>query len=114
MTDGIQVRGVGKTYAGGVEALRDVSFDVRPSEIFGMLGPNGAGKTTTIGILTTTVRPSGGRVLVAGHDVVRDPLAVRRTIGVTFQESVLDNDFSGLDNLRLHARLWRVPRAEAD
>ena len=108
------VRDLRKTYAGGIEALKGISFEVGEGEIFGMLGPNGAGKTTTIGILTTTVRPSGGRVLVAGHDVVRDPLAVRRTIGVTFQESVLDNDFSGLDNLRLHARLWRVPRAEAD
>jgi ABC-2 type transport system ATP-binding protein len=110
----VSVRDLRKTYAGGVEALKGISFDVREGEIFGMLGPNGAGKTTTIGILTTTVRPSGGGALVAGHDVVREPLAVRASIGVTLQESVLDNDFSGLDNLRLHARLWRVPRADAD
>jgi len=110
----VSVRDLRKTYAGGVEALRGISFEVREGEIFGMLGPNGAGKTTTIGILTTTVRPSSGSALVAGHDVVRDPLAVRGAIGVVFQESVLDNDFSGLDNLRLHARLWRVPRDEAD
>ena len=110
----VSVRDLRKTYAGGVEALRGISFEVREGEIFGMLGPNGAGKTTTIGILTTTVRPSSGSALVAGHDVVRDPLAVRGAIGVAFQESVLDNDFSGLDNLRLHARLWRVPRDEAD
>ena len=110
----VSVRDLRKTYSGGVEALKGISFEVREGEIFGMLGPNGAGKTTTIGILTTTVRPSSGSAIVAGHDVVRDPLAVRGSIGVAFQESVLDNDFSGLDNLRLHARLWRVPRDEAD
>jgi ABC-2 type transport system ATP-binding protein len=110
----VSVSDLRKTYSGGVEALKGISFEVREGEIFGMLGPNGAGKTTTIGILTTTVRPSSGSAVVAGHDVVRDPLAVRGAIGVAFQESVLDNDFSGLDNLRLHARLWRVPRDEAD
>ncbi len=110
----VRVEGLRKTYPGGVEALKGISFEVREGEIFGMLGPNGAGKTTTIGILTTTVRPSSGDAIVAGHNVVRDALAVRSAIGVAFQESVLDNDFSGLDNLRLHARLWRVPRAEAD
>jgi ABC-2 type transport system ATP-binding protein len=110
----VSVRDLRKTYSGGVEALKGISFEVREGEIFGMLGPNGAGKTTTIGILTTTVRPSSGSAVVAGHDVVSEPLSVRGAIGVAFQESVLDNDFSGLDNLRLHARLWRVPRDEAD
>ncbi len=110
----VSVQDLRKTYAGGVEALKGISFEVREGEIFGMLGPNGAGKTTTIGILTTTVRPSGGTALVAGKDVTRDALAVRGAIGVVFQESVLDNDFSGLDNLRLHARLWRVPTAAAN
>jgi ABC-2 type transport system ATP-binding protein len=112
--DVVQVQDLKKTYAVGVEALKGISFGVREGEIFGMLGPNGAGKTTTIGILTTTVRPSSGTAIVAGHDVVREPLAARSAIGVAFQESVLDNDFSGIDNLRLHARLWRVPRAIAD
>ena len=110
----VTVQDLRKTYVGGVEALKGITFDVGDGEIFGMLGPNGAGKSTTIGILTTTVSPSGGSAVVAGYDVVRDPLAVRRNIGVAFQESVLDNDFSALDNLRLHARLWRVPRAEAE
>jgi ABC-2 type transport system ATP-binding protein len=110
----VSVRDLRKTYSGGVEALKGISFEVREGEIFGMLGPNGAGKTTTIGVLTTTVRPSSGRAVVAGHDVVRDALGVRSQIGVVFQESVLDNDFSGLDNLRLHARLWRAPRQESE
>src|SRR6266498_893839 len=108
------VRDLRKTYAGGIEALKGISFEVREGEIFGMLGPNGAGKTTTIGILTTTVRPSSGAATVAATTVPREPLAVRQAIGVTFQESVLDNDFSGIDNLRLHARLWRMSPREAE
>jgi ABC-2 type transport system ATP-binding protein len=63
--------------------------------------------------LTTLVRPSSGTATVGGHDVVAEPLAARRSIGVVFQDSVLDNEFSGEANLRLHARLWRVPDGEA-
>jgi ABC-2 type transport system ATP-binding protein len=110
----VQVEGVDKTYPNGVRALKGISFTVADGEIFGLLGPNGAGKTTTIGVLTTLVRPTAGRALVAGHDVTADPLAVRREIGVAFQESVLDNDFSGVANLRLHARLRGMTRHEAD
>jgi ABC-2 type transport system ATP-binding protein len=109
--DPLVVERLVKTYPGPVEAVRGVSFRVRPGEIFGLLGPNGAGKTTTIGILTTLVRPSGGSAFVGGHDVLADPLAARRSIGVVFQDSVLDNEFSGQANLWLHARLWRVPQA---
>jgi ABC-2 type transport system ATP-binding protein len=112
MPDPVVVEELTKTYPGGVQAVRGISFSVRPGEVFGLLGPNGAGKTTTIGVLTTLVRPSGGRALVGGHDVVADPLAARGSIGVVFQDSVLDNEFSGLANLRLHARLWRVPDAD--
>ena len=101
-----------KTYPGPVEAVRGLSFRVRAGEIFGLLGPNGAGKTTTVGVLTTLVRPTSGQARVGGHDVRTDPVAVRASIGVVFQDSVLDNDFSGAQNLRLHARLWRVPDAE--
>ncbi|HKO29442.1 MAG TPA: ATP-binding cassette domain-containing protein [Solirubrobacteraceae bacterium] len=102
-----------KTYPGPVEAVRGITFSVRRGEIFGLLGPNGAGKTTTVGILTTVVRPSDGRVAVAGHDVQRDPLKVREAIGVVFQDSVLDADFTARENLRLHARLWRVDDGQA-
>ncbi|HET8944593.1 MAG TPA: ATP-binding cassette domain-containing protein [Dehalococcoidia bacterium] len=109
----IWVDGLRKAYTGGLEALKGISFEVAPGEVFGLLGPNGAGKTTTVGVLTTTVRPTAGKIEVAGHDVVREPLAVRRETGVVFQDSVLDNDFSGLENLQLHARLWRVPKNEA-
>lgn len=107
----VGVDALGKTYANGVEALKRVSFTVGSGEIFGLLGPNDAGKSTTIGVLTTTVRPTAGRALVAENDVVGDPMAVRGAIGVTFQDSVLDTDFSGLQNLRLHARMFGIPRS---
>jgi ABC-2 type transport system ATP-binding protein len=110
--DTVVVSDLTKTYPGPVEAVRGLSFRVGAGEIFGLLGPNGAGKTTTVGVLTTLVRPTSGQASVAGHDVRTDPLAVRASIGVVFQDSVLDNDFSGAQNLRLHARLWRVADAE--
>jgi ABC-2 type transport system ATP-binding protein len=110
--DPLVVRELTKTYPGPVEAVRGISFRLRPGEIFGLLGPNGAGKTTTIGVLTTLVEPTTGSASVGGHDVRTDPLGVRRSIGVVFQDSVLDNDFTGAGNLWLHARLWRVPDAQ--
>jgi ABC-2 type transport system ATP-binding protein len=109
--DPIVVDRLTKRYPGPVEAVRGISFRVRPGEIFGLLGPNGAGKTTTLGVLTTLVGPTSGSALVDGHDVAVAPLAVRRSIGVVFQESVLDNEFTAAENLWLHARLWRVPDA---
>jgi ABC-2 type transport system ATP-binding protein len=110
----VEVEDIRKTYRSGIEALKGVSFTVAEGEIFGLLGPNGAGKTTMVGILTTIVRPTAGRALVASHDVVRDPLSVRSAIGVAFQDSVLDTEFSGRENLRLHARLWGMPRRDAE
>jgi ABC-2 type transport system ATP-binding protein len=109
----VAVEDLHKTYPNGVEAVRGLWFDVAAGEIFGLLGPNGAGKSTTLGMLTTVVRPTRGKAVVAGHDVRGDPLEVRRSIGVAFQDSVLDNEFSGRENLRLHARLWRMPPADA-
>jgi ABC-2 type transport system ATP-binding protein len=110
---GVRVRDLRKTYAGGVEALRGVSFDVHPGEVFGLLGPNGAGKTTTIGVLTTTVRPTSGDATVGGFDVTLEPLAARRASGIVFQDSVLDGPLTGRQNLALHARLWRMPKGAA-
>ena len=111
--DPVVVRGLTKTYPNGVEAVRGISFEVRSGEVFGLLGPNGAGQTTTLGVLMTLVHPSGGMALGAGHTVGDDPRAARGSIGVVFQDSVLDAEFSGQANLRLHARLWRVPNADA-
>lgn len=111
--DAVLVEGLRKVYPNGIEAVRDLSFQVARGEIYGLLGPNGAGKSTTVGVLTTTVGSWTGTAHVAGYDVARDPLRVRAVSGVVFQDSVLDNEFTGRDNLELHARLWRVPASEA-
>jgi ABC-2 type transport system ATP-binding protein len=109
----VQVDQLRKVYPGDIEAVRGLTFEVAEGEIYGLLGPNGAGKSTTLGVLTTTVLPSSGRAHVAGHHVVREALAVRSFIGVVFQDTVLDNEFTGRDNLRLHARLWGLPADDA-
>ena len=109
----IEVEGLRKVYPGGVEAVNGIDFEVAPGEVFGLLGPNGAGKSTTIGMLTTTIRPSGGTARLAGFDVGAQPLAARRVSSVVFQEAVVDRSLSGRRNLDLHARLWRVEQADA-
>ncbi|MFE2140917.1 ATP-binding cassette domain-containing protein [Streptomyces sp. NPDC059456] len=90
---------------GKVHALRGLDLAVPEGSVCGLLGPNGAGKTTAVRILTTLTRPTGGRALVAGHDVTRDPAVVRRAIGVTGQYASVDGDLTGRENLRLFARL---------
>jgi ABC-type multidrug transport system ATPase subunit len=109
----VEVDRLGKTYPGGVEAVKDLSFDVRAGEVFGLLGPNGAGKSTTVGMLTTTILPTRGRARLLDFDVVRDPLAARSVSSVVFQDPVVDRSLNGRANLELHARLWRVPDDEA-
>ena len=104
----IEVDELRKVYAGGVEAVKGIAFDVAPGEVFALLGPNGAGKSTTIGMLTATIRPTGGAARLAGFDVVDQPLAARRVSSVVFQEAVVDRSLSGRRNLDLHARLWGV------
>jgi len=111
MRPAIEVRELSKTYPGDVEAVKEISFDVAPGEMFGLLGPNGAGKSTTIGMLTCTVAPSSGSALLAGFDVSIQPLAARRISSVVFQEPVVDNDLTGRRNLQLHARLWGLSAA---
>src|SRR3954449_12504933 len=93
------------------EAVRGVSFEVEPGEVFGFLGPNGAGKTTTINMLCTLARPTSGHARVAGHDVVRERDDVRRNIGLVFQEPTLDGYLTAEQNLRLHAELYGVESA---
>src|SRR5205807_8938084 len=78
----IEARELRKTYAGGVEAVRGIDFDVPAGQVFGLLGPNGARKSTTIGMLATTIAPSGGTARVGGFDLVRVPLAAQRVSGV--------------------------------
>jgi ABC-2 type transport system ATP-binding protein len=109
----IDVNHLTKTYAGGVEAVKGIEFQVAPGEVFGLLGPNGAGKSTTVGMLTTTIAPTAGSARLAGFDVAREALAARRVSSVVFQEPVVDRALTGRASLELHARLWDVPRAAA-
>jgi ABC-2 type transport system ATP-binding protein len=102
--DAIVAEGLEKRY-GEVQALDGVSFRVRSGEVFGLLGPNGAGKSTTVKVLTTLTTPDRGRAEVAGHDVVRDPNAVRRSIGYVPQSSGIDRDATGRENLMLQGRV---------
>jgi ABC-2 type transport system ATP-binding protein len=108
----VRVRGLVKSY-GSVRAVRGIDLDVAPGETFGFLGPNGAGKSTTINILCTLATASAGTAEVAGFDVVRQRAAVRRQIGLVFQEPTLDGYLSGEQNLRFHGELYGVDRASA-
>jgi len=105
----VSVENLTKRY-GEVEAVRGIDFAVQAGETFGFLGPNGAGKSTTISMLCTLVRPSAGSARVAGYDVVRERDAVRRNIGLVFQDTTLDGYLSAEQNLSLHAELYGMPR----
>ncbi|MBI3649252.1 MAG: ATP-binding cassette domain-containing protein [Actinobacteria bacterium] len=107
----VEARELTKRY-GELEAVSHVSFSVRTGEVFGFLGPNGAGKTTTIKMLCTLARPTSGEATVAGLDVASRPKAVRRRIGLVFQEQTLDQQLTAEENLRFHAVLYRVPREQ--
>ena len=96
----------------GFTAVDHISFAVPEGVIFGFLGPNGAGKTTTIKMLTTVLSPSEGRLTVAGHDPVKEPLLVRHAFGIVFQDPSLDGELTAAENMELHGVLYRVPRVE--
>jgi ABC-2 type transport system ATP-binding protein len=98
---------------GEVRAVRGLDLAVAKGTVCGVLGPNGAGKTTAVRLLTTLLRPDAGSARIAGHDLVREAAAVRRSIGVTGQYASVDGDLTGRENLRLFARLHRV-RGPAD
>ncbi len=97
---------------GAVRAVDGVDLAVRKGEIYGFLGPNGAGKTTVIRMLVTLLAPTGGRAMVAGHDVMREADRVRSRIGVALQEAALDNKQTGRELLRLQGRLYGLGRRE--
>jgi ABC-2 type transport system ATP-binding protein len=108
----IEVRGLKREFEGGVVAVAGVDLDVASGEIYAFLGPNGAGKTTTVRMLTTLLRPTSGTATVAGHDVVSDAAAVRRTIGVALQEAALDPLMTGRELILLQATLHGMTRGE--
>jgi ABC-2 type transport system ATP-binding protein len=109
----ITVAGLTKNY-GDIEAVRGIDFEVPVGETFGFLGPNGAGKSTTIKVLCTLARPTSGVARVAGHEVSSERDAVRRNIGLVFQDTTLDNYLTGAQNLRFHAALYGVPAAAVE
>jgi len=105
----IEVTNLSKSY-GKVEAVRDVSFAVRPGEIYGLLGPNGAGKSTTIHILSGLVTASAGVAKVGGFDVAREPLAAKRILGVVPQQSVVIEELSAIANCMFFGSLYGVDK----
>jgi len=104
VSSAVDVEGLRHHY-GQRHALDGLTFDVRAGELFGVLGPNGGGKSTLFRILSTLLRPTAGRARVAGHDVVVEPEAVRRLIGVVFQHPSVDPKLTVAENLRHHGRL---------
>jgi ABC-2 type transport system ATP-binding protein len=101
-------------YFGALGAVRSLSFSVGKGEVFGLLGPNGAGKTTTLRMLTTLLAPTSGAASVSGYDVTRDPLRVKRSIGVVPQMLNLDIDLTCAENLEYHGRLHKMRPPDRD
>ena len=113
----IEVAGLTKTYKSGdsvVEAVRGIDLRVEAGQTYGFLGPNGAGKSTTIEMLCTIRNPTAGTARVAGFDVVRERDQVRRRIGLVFQQQTLDLQLTAEQNLRFHADLYGLGRADAE
>ena len=108
----ISAEGLRKSY-GNVHALRGIDLAVPAGTILGLLGPNGAGKTTAVRILTTLLRPDGGRATIAGHDLLREPDAVRAAIGLSGQFAAVDENLTGRENLEMVGRLLHVGRPAA-
>jgi daunorubicin resistance ABC transporter ATP-binding subunit len=108
----VEAHGITKAF-GETRAVQDVDLDIPHGAVVALLGPNGAGKTTTIRILTTLLKPDGGTVTVAGHDLEREPDQVRSKIGLAGQSVTMDEYLSGLQNLAMIARLYRFSRKDA-
>jgi ABC-2 type transport system ATP-binding protein len=108
----VRVEGLSKSF-GTTRALDGVDLEIPTGTVLGLLGPNGAGKTTTVRILTTLLKPDAGRAWVVGHDVVAEPQAVRRAIGLSGQYAAVDENLTGAENLYLVGRLYGMSRADA-
>jgi ABC-2 type transport system ATP-binding protein len=105
----IKVQNLTKSY-GELQAVKDISFEVQPGELFAFLGPNGAGKTTTIKMLTTLLTPTSGSILIDGLDPSKHENEVRRKFGIVFQDPSLDSELTAYENMELHGVLYGVPR----
>ena len=108
MPDIITVRDLVEVYADGTKAVDGISFNIKEGEFFGFLGPNGAGKSTTIKILTTLLRKTSGSVSIAGHDLEKNPTAIRKLIGVQSQETAVDPELTGRENMVLLGELQQM------
>jgi ABC-2 type transport system ATP-binding protein len=108
----VDAHGITKTF-GETQAVQDVDLAIERGAVVALLGPNGAGKTTTIRILTTLLKPDSGTVTISGHDALREPGKVRRKIGLAGQSVTMDEYLSGLQNLTMIARLYRLRRNDA-
>ena len=108
MGDIIDVSDLVLVYADGTKAVDDITFNVKEGEFFGFLGPNGAGKSTTIKVLTTLLKKTSGRIRVAGYDIEHEQGEIRKLIGVEAQESVIDPDLTGRENVTLQGNLQQM------
>ncbi len=105
----IKVQNLVKTF-GDFQAVKNISFEVKPGELFAFLGPNGAGKTTTIKMLTTLLKPTSGTIEIDGLDPARNQHDVRRRFGIVFQDPSLDSELTAAENMELHGVLYGMPR----
>ena len=114
MSDIITVSDLVEVYADGTKAVDGVSFNVQEGEFFGFLGPNGAGKSTTIKILTTLLRKTSGTVTIAGLDLEKDAKEIRKVIGVQSQETSVDPELTGRENMILQGHLQQMSGKELE
>lgn len=110
----IDVQELRKTYPGGIEAVKGISFQVMKGEVFGFLGPNGAGKSTTIMMLTTLLRPTAGTAVINGFDIAKAPYEVRMQLGYVSQDLAVDDNLTGRENLRLQAGFYHIPKDQVN
>ena len=108
MPDIINVENLVEVYSDGTKAIDDITFNVKEGEFFGFLGPNGAGKSTTIKILTTLLRKTSGTATVAGYDIERQTAEIRKIIGVQSQETTVDGDLTGRENITLQGHFHQM------
>ena len=113
MSIAIEANNLVKHY-GEVKALDGLSLKVEQGSVFGLLGPNGAGKTTTVRVLTTLLTPDSGSAFVSGVDVINDPVHAREIMGLSGQNATVDENLTGIENLVMLGRLFRLPRKEAN
>jgi len=109
MSNIIEVKNLVKKF-GDLTAVNSISFSVKEGEIFAFLGPNGAGKTTTIRMLTTLLRPTGGKITLSGYNPVEEQHEARLSFGIVFQDQSLDDELTAYENMEFHGVLYGVPK----